>query len=125
MSGASIPKPPLAKFLILQSVVLLLLSIALFFIDRVTAYSTLFGGLIFIGPYGYFANRAFRYRGASAASDISRSFYQGEAGKFLLTAVLFAGVFALVKPLDVVALFATYCFMVVMSWAFAIRISKT
>ena len=45
---------------------------------------------------------------AHAARDIVRSFYSGEAGKLILTAVLFALTFAGVKPLSAPALFGVY-----------------
>ena len=45
----------------------------------------------------YFALQAFRHAGATQASQIVRSFYKGEAGKFVITALLFAVVFATVK----------------------------
>jgi ATP synthase protein I len=48
----------------------------------------------------YFALQAFRYAGALQAPKIVQSFYKGEAGKFVLTALLFAAVFAGVKPLQ-------------------------
>lgn len=45
----------------------------------------------------YFALQAFRHAGATQAPQIVRSFYKGEAGKFVITVLLFAAVFATVK----------------------------
>lgn len=89
--------------------------IALFF--GVTAsYSVLLGGIICLIPNCYFAYRAFRYEGARAARQIVRSFYLGEAGKIVLTALLFSAVFLWVKPLQPLALMAGYCAAMSMSW---------
>jgi len=48
------------------------------------------GGGIALAGSAYFALQAFRHAGATSASHIVRSFYKGEAGKFVLTAALFA-----------------------------------
>ena len=117
--GAAIAKPPLARLYAVQTGVLLLLSAGLLAIDTVTAYSVLLGGFISIAPNGYFARQAFRYRGALAARRIARSFYLGESGKFLLTATAFAVVFALVKPLHVVAFWAAYMVATLAHWLVA------
>lgn len=107
-AGATIARPPLWRLYALQTVILLAISVSLLLIDSVTAYSVLLGGLISIAPNGYFARQAFRYRGAQAAGYIARGFYQGEAGKFVLTATAFAVIFAAVKPLNMVALWGAY-----------------
>lgn len=119
--AATIAKPPLARLYALQTGLLLLLSAGLLLIDKVAAYSVLLGGLISIAPNGYFARQAFRYRGALAARHIARSFYLGESGKFLLTATAFAVVFALVKPLNVAALWAAYVVATLGHWLVAAR----
>ncbi|MDP1775874.1 MAG: ATP synthase subunit I [Moraxellaceae bacterium] len=54
------------------------------------ALSALAGAVIvLIGPI-YFVSRAFRHAGATSARHIVREFFRGEAGKFLLTVLLFA-----------------------------------
>jgi len=107
-TGAAIARPPLGKLYALQTGILLAISAGLLWIDTVTAYSVLLGGLISIAPNSYFARQAFRHRGALAAAHIARGFYQGEAGKFVLTATAFAVVFAAVKPLQMTAFWAAY-----------------
>lgn len=120
-AGATIAKPPLGKLYALQTAILLALAAGLLWIDRVTAYSVLLGGLISIAPNSYFARQAFRYRGASAARQVARGFYLGETGKFVLTATAFAVVFAAVKPLDVVALWVAYVAATATHWLVAAR----
>lgn len=122
--GASIVKPDLVPVFAVQFTVILLVSAALFFVDITLAYSVLLGGLICVLPNLYFARWAFRYSGAQAASEVARSFYRGEAGKFVLTVCLFAGVFNAIKPVAIEAFFLMYVFMMVLNWMLALRLSK-
>jgi len=69
------------------------------------------GGLLAIIPNLYFAAYAFRYSGARSTALIARSFYRGEAGKFTLTLLGFAGIFLVFKEVHVAALFIGYIFM--------------
>lgn len=107
-AARKIARPPLLKIYGLQCVALVLVSITLFPFDWVEAYSALTGGLISIAPNAYFARQAFRYSGALYAREVSRSFYRGEAGKYLTTLALFASVFAALSPLNVLVLFLAY-----------------
>ena len=65
-------------------------------------FSAGMGGVIALAGSGYFALQAFRHAGATSASHIVRSFFKGEAGRFVLTAALFAVVFAAVKSVQAV-----------------------
>ena len=114
--GAQLSKPRLLRIYTAQLIVLLLISAVMLTIDLNTAISALAGGLISIAPNAYFARWAFRYTGAKAAAQVAQSFYRGEAGKFLFTAMLFAGVFALLRPVDAIVVFSTYLFMLVLNW---------
>ena len=78
--------------------------------------SALAGGLICWLPSCWFAFRAFRHRGARAARQIVRSFYAGEAGKMVLTVLLFAAVFINVKSVDAPALFIGYAAVQLVFW---------
>ena len=78
-----------------------------------TAWSLLLGGGVYLLPQSWFAWQAFRYQGARLAPRAVQAFYQGEAGKYLLTGALFAVIFATVKPLDVAALFGAFVGMTV------------
>ena len=83
---------------------------------EVAGYSGFCGGLIAWLPNVYFTHKAFRFSGARAAQAIVRSFYAGEAGKLVLTAVLFALVFAGVRPLDALALFSVFLLTQLVNW---------
>jgi ATP synthase protein I len=78
---------------------------------QVSAVSVLCGGLVAILPQAYFAARAFRWRGASAARQIARASYAGEIGKFILSVAGFALVFAAVRPIEGAAVFIGYLAM--------------
>ena len=108
---------PVFPVLLVQLVVLLLAAVVLWqWRGTVAGYSGLCGGLIAWVPNLYFARKAFRYSGARAAQAIVRSFYAGEMGKLILTAVLFALTFAGVKPLDAPAVFGVFLLTQSVSW---------
>ncbi|WP_101758641.1 ATP synthase subunit I [Oceanicoccus sp. KOV_DT_Chl] len=123
-TGAQLNKPPLLRVFALQLFVLLMLSAGILLVDHTAALSTLVGGLICLAPNAYFASWAFRFSGAKAASEVTRSFYRGEAGKFVFTTLLFAGTFALLRPINVVVIFLAYIFMMVLNWILALRFFK-
>ncbi len=103
--------------LLAQLAVILLAAAALFgWRGAVSGYSGLCGGLIAWLPNLYFAHKAFRFSGARAAQSIVRSFYAGEAGKLILTAVLFALAFVVVKPLEAPALFGIFVLALSVGW---------
>jgi ATP synthase protein I len=111
MTGAEIARPPVHRITLAQLVLLVLLCLILLALDKVCAYSVLSGGLVAIVPQAYFAAVAFRWRGARSAVAIARSGYAGEIGKFLLSIAGFAVVFAAVRPIDGLAVFAGYLAM--------------
>lgn len=77
-------------------------------IDFKAAYSALLGGLAAVIPNAYFTYKAFRYFGARSVNAVIQSFWAGEAGKTVLTAVLFAVLFIGVKPLNIGMVFVGY-----------------
>jgi len=113
---SGIRRPPIARWFLIESVILAIVSLAFLLRSQVAGYSALLGGLIFLLPHGYFALKAFRYSGARSAKKIMSSFYQGEAGKLILCAILFTMVFKWIQPLDVAALFLTFAIMLVTNW---------
>lgn len=106
---SKIKVPPIYIAFIIQfllCVVAALVSLLLF--DLVAAYSILLGGFISIVPNGYFAWKAFRFRGARNTPLIIKSFYAGETGKLIMTGVLFALVFAGIRPLNELAVIVSF-----------------
>ncbi|GGJ94867.1 F0F1 ATP synthase subunit I [Pseudomonas matsuisoli] len=94
------------------------------FFGGVAGYSALLGLMIAWLPNVYFACKAFRFGGAQAAQAIVRSFYAGEAGKLILTAVLFALTFAGVKPLEPLAVFGVFFLTLLVSWFAPLLVKK-
>jgi len=80
------------------------------------ALSSLCGAGIAVLGQAYFVARAFRHAGAASARQIVSSFYRGEAGKFMLTALLFAAVFIGFKQVDVRWLFASFVLEQLVAW---------
>lgn len=116
---------PVFPVLLVQLVVLLIATVVLWqWRGEVSGYSGALGGLIAWLPNIYFAHKAFRFSGARAAQAIVRSFYAGEAGKLILTAVLFALTFAGVKPLDALAVFGVFLLTQLVNW-FAPLLTRT
>jgi ATP synthase protein I len=108
---------PVFPVLLAQLVVILLAAAVLYgWRGPVSGYSGLCGGLIAWLPNLYFAHKAFRFSGARAAQSIVRSFYAGEAGKLILTAVLFALTFVVVKPLEAPVLFGVFVLALSVGW---------
>ena len=98
--------------MILTVVLVAVLSV---YVSQESAYSALLGGFIFILPNAYFVRCAFRGNGQQSPDSVLRWFYMGEAGKLILTGVLFAVCFALVKPLYIPVLFGTYILMLIVN----------
>lgn len=108
-----------------QCMVLLLAAVVLWqWQGVISGYSGLCGGLIAWLPNLYFAWKAFRFSGARAAQAIVKSFYAGEAGKLIITAVLFALTFAGVKPLAPLAVFGVFVLTQLVSWFAPLLMNK-
>ena len=90
----------------------------------VSAYSVLLGGAVYILPNIYFVIYVFRDMDQKDPFAIARLFYYGETMKLLLTVVIFALCFALVKPLHAVPLFATYILLMIVNMAGLAILSK-
>jgi ATP synthase protein I len=106
---SNIQAPPVYIAFIIQFLLCIAAAlIALLTLNLVTAYSILLGGFISIVPNGYFAWKAFRYRGARNTPLIVKSFYAGETGKLIMTGVLFAVVFAGIRPIDELAIIVSF-----------------
>ncbi|MDB6063526.1 MAG: hypothetical protein JWM78_3629 [Verrucomicrobiaceae bacterium] len=123
-ASATIKSPALGKLYATQIALLIVVSLCTLWANTVTAYSVLLGGLTFIAPTGFFARQAFRFRGAQATYRIARAFYRGETTKFVLTAVAFALIFTLVKPINLIALWSAYIVAMFVHQILAARVSS-
>ncbi len=104
------------RLMLAQLLVVVGLPVICLTVDTVTAYSALIGALTCFVPNLYFVYRTFKYRGARSAKKILRSFYAGESIKLLLTAVFFGLTFALVQPVNVLAVFIGFILVQAVSW---------
>jgi len=96
------------KITIVQLLILLAASLLLSALDLVVAYSLVLGGLVAVMPQAYFAVRVFRHRGAKSANAIAKSSYRGEIGKYVLSTAGFALIFALIEPVNALAVFVGF-----------------
>ncbi|PCJ43558.1 MAG: F0F1 ATP synthase subunit I [SAR86 cluster bacterium] len=106
--------PPIYKAIVTQFVATVLAALSAFaLMDGVTAYSIFLGGMVSTLPNAYFAFKAFRYSGARQMPLVIKSFYAGESGKMIITAVMFALVFAGVRPLNELAVIISFIFILI------------
>ncbi len=74
----------------------------------VAGYSALLGSLTCVIPNAFLALRLVVPRRDPGASALIRAAYIGELGKLALTVLMFGIVFALVRPIEAVPLFAGF-----------------
>ena len=102
-------RQPMFRVIVLQAAMAVLIGLLFGLMQGwVAAYSAWLGGLTALLPNMYFTYKAFQYFGARSIGAIVQSFWAGEMGKLILTAVLFAVLFLGVKPLNVLAVFVGY-----------------
>lgn len=95
------------RILFLQITTIFFLTITFWLFDnKITAYSSLLGGLLSLIPNVFLAARLIA--APRSAKAVLRAAYIGEAGKVVLTFLLFGLVFVIVKPLDVKILFISF-----------------
>ena len=95
------------RILFLQITTIFFLTITFWLFDnKITAYSSLLGGLLGLIPNVFLAARLIA--APRSAKAVLRAAYIGEAGKVVLTFLLFGLVFIIVKPLDAKILFISF-----------------
>ena len=95
------------RIIILQIVATFVLSIIFWlFNDVIAGYSAFFGGIISVIPNVFLAARLIA--SPKNAQAVMKAAYIGEAGKIILTFLLFGVVFAVVKSLDAKFLFISF-----------------
>jgi ATP synthase protein I len=83
--------------------------------EQVSAYSVLLGGLAYILPSAYFVRFVFRTSAQQTPQILLRWFLIGETGKLVLTGVIFALCFALIRPINVIAFFMMFVLMIIVN----------
>jgi ATP synthase protein I len=90
------------------AVALLLAGIVWLWLGSERAIPTLLGGLIGVVPNAFLAARLLSPRAGSSAKSLLAAGWIGEVGKLAIAAVMFAAVFATLRPLHPGFLFAGY-----------------
>jgi ATP synthase protein I len=80
-----------------------------------TGVSAATGAGIAIAGNAYFILRAF-WGAGSSPQEMLKGFYRGEAGKFIITVLLFAAVFARFKTVQVPWLFTGFILELLLAW---------
>jgi len=124
-NGAKLPGFPVLSWLIIQLFITMLLVgvIALLF-SLSSAMLVGLGSIISTVPNALFAWYVYRFRGARNAQRILDSTYLGEGLKFLVTAVMFAGVFAVGESSIAPELFVGYLFAMVSGWIGSVYLQR-
>ena len=95
--------------LLVQACVSLVIAVALWvWMGEVAGVSALLGGVTVVIPNGFLAARLLQPSRDETAKAMMRSAWLGEAGKVLLTALLFGVIFGFVRPILPLAVFAGF-----------------
>lgn len=117
---------PATRQLSWQATLLLVLTLVAWMRDgQLAGMSAAAGAGIAVIGQAYFVVRAFRHAGAVSARAIVQNFYRGEAGKFMLTALLFAAVFIAWKQVLTGWLFASFILEQLVAWIVPFTIRAT
>jgi len=111
-----------SKVIIGQIFIILFAIVAFYFLgNELSAKSAFYGGIAALIPNLYFARKVSQHK-EQEAKKVVQSFYAGESGKLIMTAMLFAAIFQDPK-LDVIAMLTTYMSALTVFW-FALLIRK-
>jgi ATP synthase protein I len=95
--------------LLVQLCVSVVIAVVLWaWVGKVAGASALLGGAAVVTPNGFLAARLLRPTRDESARAIMRSAWIGEIGKLLLTVLMFAAIFAAVRPLEPLAFFGGF-----------------
>lgn len=114
-----IPTPPVYRITLVQTVVLAVVAAVLWLAWPAGAAALFLGGMIEALPRLYFGIYAFRFTGARQTRQVVASFRRGEAGKFVLVVLMFAGLFAFNRSIAPAAVFLGY----LASWLLGMMLS--
>ena len=103
---ARLKQSPVSGIVVAQFIATILASASFLIFGRIAALSALMAGVVCLIPSGFVL--VMSLRAISPGETGLANAVRGEVGKFALSILLFALVFAFVKPLDAVAFFATF-----------------
>lgn len=101
--------PTIIKILLAQAAASLSLAgLLAIWQGEIAAVSALLGGAVAVIPNAFLAARLMTPKAGRSAKAMLKAAWLGEIGKLVLTALLFAAVFALVRPLSALAVFGGF-----------------
>lgn len=104
-------------FLLFQLFFAFFVTVILYFCSSfIGAYSFLLGSISSILPSFYMALRMFAGTGTKTAKSIVRSFYRGEAGKSIATAIILSLIFVFIHPLAIEFFFFGFGVTILSHW---------
>jgi len=110
---------------LIQVVLVGLISVVLWlFSGQTAALSSLAAAAIYLIPNVYFASRALKHRNGDSARHVLAQMYVSEIWKMGMTALLFAAVFMLVRPLSPFSLFGTYILLHLTGWVAQVMLNN-
>ena len=109
------PRRSVWRVLALEAGLLTIAALAAWIANPATTQAVAAGGLVFLLPHAWFAERVFRKQGARAAREVTQGFYRAETGKFVLTAAGFALAFVSLGPGQAAYLLGTYVVLYVVN----------
>ncbi len=100
--------------------------LTLLLVSKTVALAALSGGWIATIANSYFALQAFRFSGAGASSQMISALYRGEAGKFVIVALLFVAAFRYMESAreHAIALILTYAAVHCSAWCVLVMAAK-
>lgn len=119
-------KFPIYRVIACQSLVWLALVVLITMVlGTVGGYSAALGGLISLLPGSWFMVRYFRYSGARAMEQVVRNAYIGEIVKLVQMGTGFTLVFALVSPLNPLAVMGGFLVVQVAGMVIAAKLANS
>ncbi|VAW65683.1 hypothetical protein MNBD_GAMMA11-1761 [hydrothermal vent metagenome] len=108
--------PQIAKILLLQLAVSLMVGAISWFFSQSVALSAISGGLIASLANAWFAWKVFSGSAKAESAKILSTCYQAEVGKVIMTVMLFIVAIVSIKSLNIIALMCAYLFITMIPW---------
>lgn len=110
-------KTSVFRFVFFQFVAACVISVVIYIANsELSAYSFFLGASASVIPSAYMAFRVFGGKQVRPAQEIAKSFYKGETGKLIITAIMMSLIFSLIKPLAAEYFFAGFGMTILSHW---------
>ena len=113
------------KIFLIQVVSLVVIAGVSLLHSPTAAWSSLFGGVIFLLPAYVYARRVLYARNAkSSPGAVVRQLYSSEIWKMGISIALFSAVFILIQPLNPFSLFGTYIWLQLVGFVAQLKLNN-